>query len=256
MSNLKSPAAIAVVIALLVCAGVYSALQTQRERPESLQRWAARWHDGRFAVERPELAPPGRVRLVVFSDYQCPFCGDVVPLVEDVVSGYSAENAAVEMVERDYPLDSKCNALIGRSVHPLACDSAVAVRLIRKVKGIDEARRTSNWLYQNRPTISSELIRTKLESLGLVAEFRDQYDALVSEIRADVTLATELGVSGTPTLFINGRLANVRDRRSLAALIDHELSVLREHGASPARSADNLSNGTANEIAVQARARP
>ena len=74
-----------------------------------------------------------KVLIVKFNDYQCPACGQSYLEYKPILAKYAASNpGAVKVVMKDYPLNADCNASMRTTLHPAACDAAVAVRLARK----------------------------------------------------------------------------------------------------------------------------
>ncbi|MEA2625095.1 MAG: hypothetical protein QOD06_1140 [Candidatus Binatota bacterium] len=81
-------------------------------------------------------------------------------------------------------------------------------------------------LFEIYNQLTPENIRKKAEEIGLdLAKF----DADVSSpdvmklIQQDMTIAQQVGVSGTPTMFINGKRVMNRTPEGMKAMIDEEL---------------------------------
>ena len=74
-----------------------------------------------------------KVLIVKFNDYQCPPCRNshlAVQAGDREVPGASIP-ARCSYVLKDYPLDPECNVNVANTIHPSACEAAVAVRLAR-----------------------------------------------------------------------------------------------------------------------------
>src|SRR5262249_6895472 len=139
----RSP--VALVLAVLFFAGAASTLAFfPREGAGGVEAAAAAaplpTQDQRSEVERWDLSQPriplivpwegARVLIVKFNDFQCPACGQSYLLYKPILAKYDAEHpGAVKMVLKDYPLNRDCNEAISQTLHPSACDAAVAVRL-------------------------------------------------------------------------------------------------------------------------------
>jgi len=156
------------------------------------------WYDS-----RSPRAVDGRATLTVFSDYQCPSCRVQVPQYLAIAAAMGPQ---VVVTIRDFPLDHSCNDNVPAeaTVHPAACMAAVAARFIAR----EQPSRSGDfqrWLYSHQATMSSGLIRERLESMGvnldaLTASTPD----LIAAVRADIQDAIKYGVYSTPSVVLNG----------------------------------------------------
>jgi protein-disulfide isomerase len=86
-------------------------------------------------------------------------------------------------------------------------------------------------LFENYNRLSDEKIREISQNLGLdEAEFEEglRDSQLVARIRRDIQDGNDAGVTGTPTVFINGRLLRKRSLERFQKLIDKELGKLKK----------------------------
>jgi protein-disulfide isomerase len=67
----------------------------------------------------PEQTP---VRVVIFSDYQCPFCGILGKQARELVE----ERSDVSLLARHYPLCTDSNKHTQKKMHPNVCEAARA----------------------------------------------------------------------------------------------------------------------------------
>jgi protein-disulfide isomerase len=152
------------------------------------------------------------VTIVEFSDFQCPYCRSAEPVLKQVRAKYGDK---VKFVYMDFPL----------GMHQHAMDAAVAGRCAAE----------QNKFWQLHDTMFSD--QTKLDAAGLKAsaakvgldskKFDTCFDAKagVAGIKADQAQGERLGVSGTPTFFVNGReLVGMESENGFAEVIDDELS--------------------------------
>jgi protein-disulfide isomerase len=142
------------------------------------------------------------VVIVKFTDLQCPQCGITFFEMRPILSRYQAQfPGAVKMVTKDYPLQMECNSSMPRPLHTAACDAAVAVRL---AKQRNKGESLEEYLYGHQPTMSPASVRDAAFAIAGVQDLDLQYPRVIGEVKADVGLGRLLGVTGTPTLFING----------------------------------------------------
>ena len=161
-------------------------------------------------AEAPTLGPAGaKVTVVEFLDYECPYCHRV----QDVVEQLLAQNQGkVRFVHREY--------LIGK---PRSLEAARAARCAGEQGKFWEYHRS----LLTQPDMTDASLNRKAATLGLDA---GRFSTCLASGRYDASIhqATEngaaLGVSGTPTFFINGRrLVGVRPVESFQQVIDEEL---------------------------------
>lgn len=169
----------------------------------------AEWHAWLDKQPRmPEVAPAGAVKvlLIKFNDYECPSCRASWVAYRDVIAKYTSKYPeAFSFETRDYPLEPECGAGGG---HSSACERAAAVRLA-KLKGKGPEMET--WLYEHQDQVSRDIIKDKVKEIAGVDDFDAKYPAVLADVRKDVQLGQKLGVSGTPTFFLNGiKMPSVR----------------------------------------------
>lgn len=144
------------------------------------------------------------VRIVTFSDFLCPSCRRFALAFDQYAEGPTGPHVA--LYYRSYPLDDDCAEHLPRALHPGACEVARGAACA--------ARQDRFWEYHDRvylappvePT-ADDVVRIA-EVAGLDAdEFRVCLDSPEADaaVAADIAEAMRLGVTGTPTIFINGR---------------------------------------------------
>jgi protein-disulfide isomerase len=158
----------------------------------------------------PENAP---VTIVKFEDFYCPFCKQVQPTLTELLSRY---NGKVRLVHKDLPLDS---------IHPRARQAAEAARCA------DEQGKFWSYhdtLYANSPKASTEDLKSYAKKIGLNVDAFDRCFAsekFKAAVQKDLNEGVQLGLTGTPTFFINGReVSGVQPLEAFTAIIDEELA--------------------------------
>lgn len=182
----------------------------QAGRPDPDARYAATIGDAHTKGPADAL-----VTIVIFSDFQCPFCARVRPTLNKIVEKYGKD---VRLVFKHNPLAFHQDAV------PAALASEAAGRQGKFWKMhdqlFDNQRKLKNedlLRYAKKLRLNRKKFRRALEDQGLerkIEEHRKQ--------------AARLGARGTPTFFINGRfLSGAQPFESFAALIDLELEHAR-----------------------------
>ena len=170
----------------------------------------------------PDNAP---VKMLVFSDFMCPYCGTFAAQVEPQLKKEFIEPGKLQLVFYDFPLG-------GSHVH-----SFLAARAARCAG--DQNRfweyhdllfgRLSEWSTSATPPVGQlvnyasdvGIDRGQLENCIK----SDKYQDVVS---AGYLLGTQLGVNSTPTIILNGKRVPARialDLGDLRDLINAELGV-------------------------------
>lgn len=154
------------------------------------------------------------VVIVEFSDYQCPYCkrfrDQTLP---KIMNNYGD---SVKLVYRDFPL---------QRVHPMAFNASVAANCAGEQGMYFEFH---DLLFENTERWSSSRdFSPYAQELGLDME---KFSSCLSserareEVRDDIQDARRVGVSSTPTFFVNGVLIEgARPYSSFKQVIDSEL---------------------------------
>jgi protein-disulfide isomerase len=156
------------------------------------------------------------VTIVKFEDFHCPFCKQVQPTFNELLSRY---NGKVRLVHKDLPLES---------LHPQARQAAEAARCAYEQGTFWEYH---DKLYANSPKASADDLKSYAKEVGLNVDSFDRcltsgkYKAVVQQ---DLKEGTQLGLTGTPTIFINGReISGNQPLEAFEAIIDEELATAK-----------------------------
>ena len=88
-----------------------------------------------------------------------------------------------------------------------------------------QGRADDDWLFANQTTLTPAVRAGGGQAIGGITDFNGGYAQALQEVKADASLGGQLGVSSTPTFFINGRKCRpgVIPAALLDALIELEL---------------------------------
>ena len=142
------------------------------------------------------------VQVVEFVDFQCPSCKQMADIIDQLKKEY---NEQVLFVFKNYPLDRSCNRKMSSDGHEFACEIAVMARCVGQ---FGKFWSFHDLAFANQKQASKKTIVNWAKQLGLTEEQIETCrvsEGLIDKIRDDINLAERVGVSGTPTLFINGR---------------------------------------------------
>lgn len=143
------------------------------------------------------------VTLVEYGDYQCPYCEQYFPVVEQVVAKY---NDQIKFQFRNFPLVSiHQNAFAAAR----AAEAAAAQGKFWGMYGLLYENQ-SQWSEASNPT---QLFQQYARQLGLnVDQFNKDYSSnkVNDAINADKAAGDKLNIQGTPTFFLNGKEIQVK----------------------------------------------
>lgn len=159
-----------------------------------------------------------RVTVVQWFDPECESCRAVHPIFEKIVRDYKDR---VHFVLRYMPY------------HPGSMFAASALEEARELGKFDQAlsllfEKQPEWGDHHQPR--PELIPTYLASLGIPKNKLDREYLLKKhgdKIRMDEADGLSVGVSGTPSFFVNGQLVPELGDRPLRSAIDLALSAAK-----------------------------
>jgi protein-disulfide isomerase len=156
--------------------------------------------------------------LIEYSDFQCPACKSALPTIEGAVSEFSNH---IKFVYRQFPL---------RSIHPnaqITAQASEAAGLQGKFWEMHDIlfENQSNWKDLNSSEIDDVLVGYAGE-IGINSEqFADDLRSSDVEkaVNEDYDGADRAKLRGTPTLILNGKIANPSASESLRDIIRAEI---------------------------------
>jgi protein-disulfide isomerase len=132
------------------------------------------------------------VTLLEYGDFQCPYCGEAYPIVEEI---QRIKGNGIRIVFRNFPLSG---------VHPNARNAAYAAEAAAKQGKFWEMY---NVLFENQDKLKKNELIDYAKELSLdIKQFEKDIksEAVVSKVEDDFMSGVKSGVNGTPTFFING----------------------------------------------------
>jgi protein-disulfide isomerase len=164
------------------------------------------------AADAPSFGPAtARVTIVEFSDFQCPYCSRAANAVKQIKDKYGDK---VHFVFRQFPLSFHQNA-------HLAAEAALAANAQGKFWEYHDK------LFANQNALDRASLEKYAKEVGLkLPEFKKALDdkQFAAKADSDMKLGQEVAVSGTPTMFLNGkRVDNPTDFGGISKLIDQAL---------------------------------
>lgn len=153
------------------------------------------------------------VELVEFADYQCPYCQKVAPQIEQLKKEFGPK---LTVVFKDFPLP----------MHPNAEKAAEASRCA--------GEQGKYWEYHDLLFNSQEIKPDELKGHANALKLdMDRFDACLDKgteataVGKDLDEAKGLGLTGTPSFFVNGHFfSGVVDYAALKDIINQQLNAV------------------------------
>jgi protein-disulfide isomerase len=158
------------------------------------------------------------VTLVVFSEFECPYCGKLARTIDGLKGKYG--ESQLRVVFKHFPLP----------MHEQARPAATAAQAVFRAGGGG-----AFWTFHDRAFAhSKELSDSRFEQWAEDAgvrrsAFRRALDSSASaKVDADTALGKRLGIRGTPSSFVNGIfVTGARDVAHLSEIIDGQLAAAK-----------------------------
>jgi len=156
------------------------------------------------------------VTLVVFSDFQCPFCSKFEATLASAKEKYGPEKLRIVWKHNPLPF------------HNDARPAAIAAEAVFRVGGSSAFWKFHGSAFANQRELNQQSFETWAQAAGVdVTKFRQaQADPTVAaKVDADMAEGKVVGVQGTPNSFVNGTfLSGAQPIEKVTSLIDAELA--------------------------------
>lgn len=182
-------------------------------------------------TDQPSFGPADApITIVEFGDFECPDCKMEAPVLRQNIT--QTFEGKVRVFFKNYPLES---------VHPWARAAAIDGRCVYR-QGQPAFWKFYDWIYENQEQIMGDNLNSKILAwagengidtvkLGQCMETK----ATEPEVDRSIAEGHALGISGTPTLFINGRKIGGLMWPDLQLVINKELEFVSASHASAGR---------------------
>lgn len=150
-----------------------------------------------------------KVTIVEFSDFQCPYCRSFFVETYGQLKKDYIDTGKVRLVFRDYPLPFHATAKPAALASLCANDQGKFWQYHDKVFNEQQKREPNTSVVSKTIDFTANDLKVWAAQIGLdTAKFNKCLDSAQHEadVQADIAAATEVGVDGTPSFFINGQL--------------------------------------------------
>ncbi len=171
------------------------------------------------AIFGPPNAP---IQVIEFSDFLCPMCQEAAKFDTIILANHWNDLA---LHVKQFPLDQTCNPAVPRTIHPGACQLAVASKCVQE--------QGKFWAFHDRvfrsgPAYRLENLEGDLAELGVnMGRFRECVASGrgLEAVKKDIQVGIDIKIGATPSYVVNG----IRVRGSLPpAIFEELLQALRD----------------------------
>ncbi len=144
-----------------------------------------------------------KARVVVFTDFQCAECRRI----EGELDALSRQHPSIQVSLKHFPLCSTCNRAAVTTIHEHACDAALAAEAAGRVGGPVAYWKAVQWIFDRGGEFTFDQFLSAAAPWGLdpgVLRTTISNPATLALVTTDVEDGLAVGVSRTPTIFING----------------------------------------------------
>lgn len=160
--------------------------------------------------------PFALVTMVVWGDYECPFCYKLLMnTMRQLQQQYGPRNLRIVWKNNPLPFHSNARA------------AAIAADTVYRLGGADAFWKFHSILFDNQRMLGNAPYASWAEDCGVnsrefeIAFLQERFAANIDE---DMAFAKRVGISGTPSSFINGKpLAGAQPIEKFQAIIDEQL---------------------------------
>lgn len=148
--------------------------------------------------------PTGDVTVLVFTDYNCPYCKEIDPLL----SKLAKRDGKLRIVMIDYPVVTPESSLAARA--------AIAATAQGKYQELHDA------LMAHTGNVDESAIFTIAKKLGLdLPQLKEKMAAPATQqqVESNLALGNDLGIMGTPTIIAAGTPNNTNKNSSAQPII-------------------------------------
>ncbi len=142
---------------------------------------------------------PAKTTMVIFSDYECPFCQKLAVMMQEPAVAEQLKDVNVQL--RNYPL----------SMHPWAKKAALAAACVHRQDPAGDAD-YANAIFSAQRDMHTDNVDARIQEIASSVPGVDKERLALClanqesapDVEADTRLANLVGVEGTPTVFIDG----------------------------------------------------
>ena len=152
----------------------------------------------KYATGGNVLGNPNGDKIYLYSDFLCPFCR----ITNIMVSKFAQEEKNIQIIHKNFPLDTSCNKYIENTMHPGAC---ILARYALAAKKQGKYWDMANLIYDEHPNSEADIIylseKINIDIPRLINDVASK--EVEQELLEQIDSAHKEGIYGTPTIVID-----------------------------------------------------
>ena len=168
-------------------------------------------HEVGKGINPPKGNISSQIIIIEFSDFQCPFCKRALPLIKKILNDYN-----ILFYYRNFPLKMHENSFLAAEAAQCASDQGMFWEY-------------HNILFENQDALEKSMLVKYSKEIGLnIEEFEGclNLEKYKKMIESDINEGNSLGITGTPTFFVNGKKVVGIDETLLRQRIEEEINKI------------------------------
>jgi len=134
------------------------------------------------------------IRISIFSDFQCPFCGKVATSMHNAIQRYKGK---INIQYYFYPMDNECNSDMQNPMHQVACKAAYLAACVP-----ENFTEVHDRLFEIGPDLEAKVLSDYAKKLGVETCYNDSKTR--DKVVELINVARTFRIKATPTMLING----------------------------------------------------
>jgi len=146
--------------------------------------------------------------VVVFSDFQCPFCQQLHELLRQRAADFPGQ---FRVIYKHFPMNTKCNEHIKRTLHAASCAVAITAEAARLVSGNDAFWKMHDELFADPKAVAKNPLGFVKEASARIGIDHDKLWKRINSrsawnrIYENIEQGHALDIDSTPIMFFDGR---------------------------------------------------
>ena len=186
--------------------------------------------------------PDASVTLVEFSDFECPFCKAVLPMLDDLAKLYPNQ---LKIALRHFPLPQ----------HRFAGKAAEGAQIAGSMGKYWEY---VDILFENQEKLDVPNLILYAQKIGLDPEkFKTMLEggSTSSQVASDVEYGRGIGINSTPTFYLNGKKLDIKQYDDVQKAVEEEIkkyygTLIKNDVPQQSESTQTNTNRTSAEIVI------
>ena len=155
------------------------------------------------------------VKMIIFSDFECPACRVLSEQIPRILEGYKTR---IDISYYFYPLDQACNKNVNREMHLHACKAAAAAICLPQLNFFE----LHDFFFKNQSGFAQGFIEQFIGENKIEACVSSS--STQSRLKEIIELASPVQIKSTPTFLLNGvKFEGAVPFYKLKIILDHLL---------------------------------